>query len=221
MNIGLDVDGVLTDFEWFLDFYGKRMFKKNFKSDITQYRFVDRFFCSSKDEIRFYARYLWRYIRKIPIRENASVIIKALRSQGHKIFIITARVLTSSESNPVSRVMRNILKKWLHKNDVEYDGIYFVESSQSAEEKCALVKSLKLGCFIEDDPYNICVLAQITRVICISANYNLNIPNIQYVLDFGEVFHIISARSNMTILPFEERNKMSCNKRTEYFVKFC
>lgn len=219
MNIGLDVDGVLTDFEWFLDFYAKKLFGTKFISDIEQYKFIDRFYCMPKDEIRFYARYLWCYIHKIHINEGAAVVIKALRRQGNKIFIITARALASSNKNPVSLMMRNILKKWLQKNGVEYDEILFVSSSNSAKEKCALAKCLKLDYFIEDDPYNIRELAQITKVICITANYNLNIPNVQYALDFGKVFHIISTNDKISIVPFEERNKMPRDKRAEYFEK--
>lgn len=219
MNIGLDVDGVLTDFEWFLDFYAQKMFGTKFKSDIEQYKFADRFYCSSKDEVMFYARYLWRYIHKIPICEGAAAVIKALRQQGNKIYIITARALASSNKNPISLMMRNILKKWLKKNGVEYDEILFVGSSNSAKEKCALAKCLKLDYFIEDDPHNIRDLARITNVICITANYNLNIPNVQYALDFGEVFHIISTNDKISIVPFEERNKMPRDKRAEYFEK--
>ena len=219
MNIGLDVDGVLTDFEWFLDFYARKLFGKKFQSDKEQYKFEDRFFCSSKDEVRFYARYLWRYIHKIPICEGAAAVIRALREQGNKIYIITARALASSRKNPISLMMRNILKKWLEKNGVEYDEILFVSSSNSVIEKCALAKCLKLDYFIEDAPYNIRELAKITKVICMTANYNLNIPNIYYALDFGEVFHIISTNDQISVIPFEERNKMPRVKRAEYFEK--
>lgn len=219
MNIGLDVDGVLTDFEWFLDFYARKMFGRKFKVDIKQYKFADRFCCSPEYEVKFYARYLWRYIHKIPIRESAAVIIKALREQGNKIFIITARALASSNSNPISLMMRNILEKWLKRNGVEYDGIYFVDSYNSAVEKCALAKNLRLDYFVEDDPHNILALGHITQVICISANYNLGIPNVHYALDFGEVFHIISAAEKVTMIPFVERNMMSRAKRAEYFTK--
>jgi uncharacterized HAD superfamily protein len=33
MNIAFDVDGVLTDFEYFLDTYGHRYFSKKYKTD--------------------------------------------------------------------------------------------------------------------------------------------------------------------------------------------
>ena len=219
MNIGLDVDGVLTDFEWFLDFYARKLFGKKFRTNKEQYKFEDRFFCSSKDEIKFYARYLWGYIRKIPINEGAAAAIRALRQQGNRIYIITARALASSRKNPISLMIRNILKKWLEKNSVEYDEILFVSSSNSVIEKCALAKCLKLDYFIEDDPYNIRELARITKVICMTANYNLNIPNVYYALDFGEVFHIISTNDQISVVPFEERNKMPHDKRAEYFER--
>lgn len=216
MNIGLDVDGVLTDFEWFLDYYAKKLFKKKFKVEVCKYKFIDRFSCLPKDELRFYAKYLWHYIHKVSIREDAPAVIRKLNRQGNKIYIITARALASSDSNFISLMMRNILKKWLKKNGIGYDGIYFVSSSNSETEKCALAKQLNLDWFIEDDPYNICELAKITRVICITENYNLSIPNVQHALDFGEVFHLIMG-DEMAILSFEERNKMPRDKREEYF----
>lgn len=52
-----------------------------------------------------------------------------------------------------------------------------------------------------------------------TANYNLNIPNVYYALDFGEVFHIISTNDQISVVSFEERNKMPHDKRAEYFER--
>ena len=62
MNIAFDIDGVLTDFEKFLNEFGTRFLKhkKVYNEFLLSASsvFQKRFGCTEKLEIRFYKRYL-------------------------------------------------------------------------------------------------------------------------------------------------------------------
>lgn len=55
MNIGMDIDGVLTDFEWFQKHYGQKYFKRDI-SNVEGYSISEKFHCSYKEEYKFYIR---------------------------------------------------------------------------------------------------------------------------------------------------------------------
>lgn len=138
MKIAFDVDGVFTDYEWFLNTYGEKYLKKHSQSSTLQnleaYAFRERFGCSEKTEYRFFSRYLFSYARKVPVRENVSVVLKKLKKEGHSIHIITARAL-ADRKDVLGFLMRRCLKHWLRKNNIPYDSISFVSVEHSATEK--------------------------------------------------------------------------------------
>ncbi len=220
MNIGIDVDGVLTDFEWFIDIYGSKYLKSiGYSGDIIapeEYVFSKKFGCTDKNEVGFYKKYLLWYINKMPIRENAAQTIKVLKEQKHcRIFIITARVL-ADKNGIIGSVMKAFLKRWLKKNKVPYDEIHFVNTSNSAYEKSALAKRLKLDYFIEDDPRNIAAIKKHCKVICMRAKYNEGISDVFYANDFGDVYHRI-LDDYIQPLSIEERSGLDKNNLTSYF----
>ncbi|MBQ8730739.1 MAG: hypothetical protein IJY81_06120, partial [Lachnospiraceae bacterium] len=102
MNIAFDIDGVLTDFEFFLDTFGKKYFSKRKKyrinDGVSSSSVSKRFGYSNDWDVRFYARYLFWYARKYPIRENAATVINTLKKEGTKIYLITARALADKDN---------------------------------------------------------------------------------------------------------------------------
>lgn len=213
MKIGIDVDGVLTDFEWFLDFYTSKMFPK-VNINKTEYKYAKRYSCSSQTEVLFYVRYLWWYIRKMPIREGAAEVIRRLHEEGHEIYIITARI-GATKKNAFGKLMRQKLKEWLHKNGVIYDGIHYVSTHNSAEEKRKIASALGIDFFIEDDPQNVAALMDICEVVCYTASYNENVP-VERVFDFQEAYQVIVNR-DMPVLSYKEREVLSTEDKQIYF----
>lgn len=220
MNIAFDIDGVLTDFEWFLNIYGRKYFSKyKNKSDIiiASSSVSERFGYSKKWEKKFYTRYLFWYATQYPIRENAAEVIHTLRQQGNKIYLITARALADKE-NVLGMLMRRCLLKWLKKNRVEYDGIYFVSTNNSAEEKCKLCKALKISIMVEDEPVNIIKIRGICKVICMSADYNQAINSHARAIDFGEVYwNIIQGQKSFSPLDYKVREELGNVEKVKYF----
>ena len=224
MNIAFDIDGVLTDFEWFLDTYGKKYFRKKTKREVQTVKpsssVSERFGFSKEWDKKFYTRYLFWYARKYPIRENAAETIRTLRLQGHKVYFITARALADGEG-VLGHTMRVCLEKWLKDNRVEYDGIYYVPLEECAYYKAKWCKKLKIDVFIEDEPTNIKQLEKLCRVICVSADYNQEITECVQAIDFGEIYwNIINdKRKAFKPLEYKERDELNPAEKTEYYER--
>lgn len=224
MNIAFDVDGVLTDFEWFLNTYGDKYFSKKTRNVVTKIKpsssVSERFGYPKEWDKKFYTRYLFWYVRKYSIRENVAEVIRKLRLQGHKIYFITARALAENE-NLLGNLMRDCLKRWLKKNCVEYDGIYFVSHQDASNEKANLCKKLNIDIFVEDEPTNIERLSKICKVICVSADYNQQVGNCLQAIDFGEVYRYITRCEKDVFQPldYKEREMLGQTEKIEYFTK--
>ena len=220
MNIGIDVDGVLTDFEWFIDYFGSKYLKRKKLPynivDSDTYSFKEKFNCSDNVEYNFFKKHLIWYSNRIPIRENAAQTINTLKSEGHAIHIITARILTD-RNNILGSLMRFFLKKWLINNNVKYDSIYFVNLKNSAIEKAKLCQKLNLDFYIEDEPTNIEEVKKHCQVICISAKYNNHLSDVYIANDFADVYNIIA---NGQALQLADKNKqllMDISEKEQYF----
>lgn len=218
MNIAFDVDGVFTDFEWFMDVYGKHFFKKGVAGSKKSTSVAERFGYEREYDKRFYLFYLVWYARKFPIRENAAETIRNLKKQGHKIYIITARALTEKD-NVFGRYMRSTLKKWLHKNGVQYDGIYFCSTKDSAKDKVEWCRKLQIDAFVEDDPKNIEELKKECKIICVSADYNQNLEEVEYAVDFHEIYDGLCRKQDaFRKVPLEKRKHYTKEEQVEYCV---
>lgn len=223
MNIAFDIDGVLTDFEYFLDTYGHRYFSKKFKVNAKvknpySTSVAKRFGYGDKEEVAFYKRYLLWYSLKMPIRENAAVTISQLREEGNKVYLVTARAL-ANRSDIFGSIMRCCLKLWLWKHKVHVDGIYYVSVSDSAIEKKEWMKKLHIDYMVEDEPKNGAAISEICNVIYFATSYNDRVENGKRAMDFGEVYRIIHADRFQKVkqLPFEERDRLAEHEKKIYF----
>ena len=222
MNIAFDIDGVLTDFEYFLDYFGSKYFSKIEKKKVSKVTasssISERFGYSKEWERKFYTKYLFWYARKYPIRENAAETIRCLRNEGHKVYLITARVFANHKS-VLGVLMRYCLRRWLKKNRVVYDGIYYVSLDGCAREKAKLSKELKIDYFVEDELENIQEIGKICKVLYMSADYNKEVKMGTSVIDFCEIYSLISNKNNFSFLDYKERESQEKEERINYFEK--
>lgn len=220
MKIAFDIDGVFTDYEWFLNAYGERYLKRHKKDYLLQnpekYTFRERFGCSEKIELKFFSRYLFWYAKKMPVRENVSIVIKRLKEEGHSIHIITARAL-ADRKDILGRLMRFHLRKWLSENKILYDSISYVSMEHSAAEKVKLCREQKIDIFVEDDPENIVALRDQCRVICIEASYNQSMEGVEHAIDFGEVYQLINDQG-IRQLRYHDLRKLKEEERKQYLI---
>ena len=172
MKIGIDIDGVLTDVEKYaIDYISKWCVENNIEYNIREinYQFNKTFNISEKQEDDFWYKNIESYGINISIRPFASEVIKRLKEEGHEIYIITARFLSNREDE-IGERMRNIVRNWLNKNEIDYDKLIF--SRRSKERKVQEIIDNRIDLMIEDSPNNIKQISQIIPVICYHAQYN-------------------------------------------------
>ena len=168
MRIGIDIDGVLTDFEkWQLDFGSKFFIKYNKNIVVPDGYDSDVIFDVTKEmDSEFWEKYLYDYAKNEPARKFAGEVIDILKEKGYEIYIITARYLTDRDDD-LGKNMRLIVEEWLKQNKINYDKIIF-----SPEDKFDICKDNNIDIMIEDKVDNINKISKIIPVICFNASYN-------------------------------------------------
>ncbi len=203
MNIGIDVDGVLTDYEWYMDYFTAQM-ERGIEIRTGESNMLKRYCWTEEQEKKFHRKHFMWYVRKMPIRENVAATIRALREEGHRIYIITARAYADRKTW-FGGLMRTCLKRWLAINSVEYDKLVFVDWKNSAEEKAEWAKKLSVDVFLEDTVENIDKLKEICKVICLRAGYNEGLYDgeeqkekqaVTYANDFYDVYSLLGAKAH-------------------------
>lgn len=81
--------------------------------------------------------------------------------------------------------MRSTITKWLNKNDIICDKIFFTKS-----DKLEYIIDNNIDVMIEDSPKNIKMLSNLTNVICMDAPYNSDIEgnNIYRCCNWNEIY---------------------------------
>lgn len=167
MKIGIDIDGVLTNFYEELITNGiKFCYKNNINYCIKpdEYQESKVLGISEEDIEHFWNYYLGEYVQHCKIRDGASEIISKLK-KSNEIYIITSRN-EDGLSEDLYGTMQEMTKVWLKKNGVEYDKIIFTQ------EKLKTCIENDIALMIEDCAENIQKLSDRIRVLCFDAPYN-------------------------------------------------
>ena len=171
MNIGIDIDGVLiNDDDYILDFTSKYCYEHNLKgfdnANLYEYRKLNW----DKNTINDYRKeYFLNYVKNEPARKFASEVIKKLRDDGNKIFIISARYKTAENGKINNEDIKQCTLEWLRKNHIEYYKIIFTKPPKVNE-----VLENKIDILIEDSPTTI---NELVKVLYYDTRYNRDIEN--------------------------------------------
>lgn len=181
MNIGIDIDGVITNLD-FLSVLGKKEPILDREKKATVNTPVAR-------KILFHCIKL--YSKHGVIRTNASKYINALKNNGHKIFIITKRRFTDENSAEGEKI-RTLVKLFLLDRDIPYDEIIFCNG-----DKLPTIKEKNIDIMIEDSPKNSKSIAESVRVIIFHTPYNTNVehPQITRLFSWEEIYNYIEGLS--------------------------
>lgn len=142
MNIGIDIDGVITHEKkgkqniWLRSL--NNYFEENIKRKKNVYDFSEAYDLPLEDLREFLNNKIHEIYSNVGIAPNAKKIIDELRNDGHIIYLITAR----------HEKFRPLTIKWLEQHNVTYDFLY--HEKQKAE--LAVEKNIKV--FIEDNQAN-------------------------------------------------------------------
>lgn len=185
VKIGIDIDGVITDEDAFLLDYGiKFCFEKNLNCFVNLNNYESKKFVWDYNTLKgFRESYYDIYVNDEKPRRFASEIIRKLKDDGHSIYIITSRHLSTSNSVD-GKEMRDKVKYWLDKNDIVYDDIYF------SNDKIVQIKDLNLDIMIEDSPVTIPSFSEFVHIFCFDCRYNrdLDCYNMTRVFSWYDIY---------------------------------
>ena len=192
MNIGIDIDGVLTDIEKFMIDYGTKFcLEENLDLNIKQidYSELVTFNWTQEQADRFWERYFSGYVINEPHRKFAPEVINKLREQGNKICIITARDEYGLSKEYYGK-MQQLTKEWLINQNISYDKLIFARD----EEKISQCLENNIDIMIEDSPRNINDISRKVKVIKYECKYNENVegPNIITAYSWWHIYDLIS-----------------------------
>ncbi len=185
MNIGIDIDGVLTnDDDYVMDTTSKFIFENKLQGIENPYEYEYRKFSWTKEILDNYRKeYFWNYIEHEPARKYANEVIRKLKEKGNHIYIITSRHY-ATENTEKGKKTREIVKKWLKENDIVYDGLYF------SPDKTKEIDHLKIDIMIEDSPETIPTFVNHTHVFCYDCRYNrdMKLDNMTRVFSWYDIY---------------------------------
>ena len=185
MNIGIDIDGVLTNYEREQLDYGTKICIDEgwpIEIDVSKYHEREVFNWNQEQANKFWNKYIVKYFIGTPVRTFAPEVIEKLIQEGHKIILITARDDYGMPQEYYGQEQQ-ITKDWLQKNNIKYDKLIFeTEKLQPCIEN-------NIDVMIEDSPENIQSLSSKIKVIKFDCQYNKNINN-ENVITAYSWYHI-------------------------------
>ena len=199
MNVGIDMDGVLTDIHSFNARHAPRFFKRKFDRDVVDenpYDIRDIFKCSDEEHLKYWKKYLFLYVIFEPARNGAKPLTRRLRDDGHEVFIITKRVFSWQDSF-LGKLMRFLIRNWVWRNGIYCKKIIFCDNDIHDSKKTACLEN-NIDVMIDDEPVNISVIAPVAKVICFNTSYNRDCSgeNISRAYDMDEVYNMIKDLGN-------------------------
>lgn len=191
MNIGIDIDGVLTDLERVTIDYGVKMcIEENWPINLNVNKYwAKEVFNWTEEQVRkFWNRNLVKYVSESSSREFAKDIIEKLQQEGHEIYIITARNGSDLPEEYYGK-MQELTKTWLEKQNIKYKKIIFA----SNKEKLSQCIENNIDIMIEDCPDNILEISNKIKVIKYDCQYNkeINGENIITAYSWYHIYKII------------------------------
>lgn len=190
MIIGVDIDDTLTDIR---DELAEEALKyaKSLNKEIDEKKvvwdknnngssFKERYNLDYDELLYFFRNIQENITKKAKPREDVVDVIKKLRKDGHKIYIITARD-SEFHNDPYE-----LSKTWLDKNNIEYDKLIV-----NARDKVKICKEQNVNIFIDDKLSN-CIEISNENIITIRiTNYTEQHKNIVNKKNWKEIYEYI------------------------------
>ena len=191
MNIGIDIDNVISNFDEVL----KQEFLKHDKElrntgiINTEAHMTKGMFDWTDDELwPFYLENIERIAQKLDVIEGAKEYIEKLKEDGHTIVIITGRD-NGEYTNPY-----DMTKKWLKEKRIEYDKLILTDAYKNNKhaktEKCF---ENNIDIMIDDSVRNCrdCIENNITTLL-MDTPYNRAEKDITRVHNWKEIYEFIT-----------------------------
>ncbi len=191
MNIGIDIDGVLTDLEKAIIDFGTKMSveeKWPIKIDVSKYWEVEALEWTQEQADKFWNKYLVEYVVESKPRMFSKEIIEILKKEENNIYIITARNEYGMPPEYYGK-MQELTREWLKNQDIKYDKLIFARDSEKLHQ--CIENNVEI--MIEDSPNNIEDISKKIKVIKFDCQYNkqVNGENIITAYSWYHIYDII------------------------------
>lgn len=191
MNIGIDIDGVITNID-FLGILGK---KKPILDKESSNLKVNNFLIRKilYKGIAFYSKHS-------KLRSDAAKYINLLKDDGNRITIITKRRFAGEETKE-GKDIRSLVEVFLIEQGIPYDKIVFSKGNKL--DDCLREK---VTVMLEDSPKNSENISKRIPVILMDTPYNRNVSgdNIYRVTHWEEAYALLSALGKRKVKSYEK-----------------
>ena len=215
MNIGIDIDNVLSNFnDVLLEDYIKHDKELRNNGIINKDVYIRKMFDWSEDEEKsYYEKNIERIAEKFVPIKDCSKYIKELRQDGHYIIIISGRD-NGEYSNPY-----NMTIEWLKKYDIEYDKL-ILTNAYKHQEKADYCKQNNIDIMI-DDSIHVCEKCAENNIDCIlfETPYNKKENRFNKVSNWKELYKFISNYKINVILDTDTYNECDDQFALSYLIK--
>lgn len=191
MKIGIDIDGVIFDFERqmnvYAELYDLLVLEKNGVINKNKFSYLDKYDWSLEEKRKFTDEYLIKGTLNCSFVPGVKESLELLTKEN-EVFIITARGLINKET-------KKYVSKRLMELDIKFDNINFEVKDKL--EKC---KSLNIELMIEDNP-EICEILSKNGIKCLYLR-DKNSPKLEeneYLIEvnnWGEILRYIINNKN-------------------------
>jgi len=191
MNIGIDIDGVLTNIQGFNLKHAPKYFKRMYNREVVDespYDIRDVFQCTEDEYTTYWKKHLLKYATLEPARKGAKKTVRKLRKDGHKIFIISKRVFTCRDDF-LGKFMRFLVRNWLWRNGIRYNKLIFCDND-IPDSKGTTCRENNIDIMVDDEIVNIEAIIPIAKVVCFDTSYNRGFDNENVVraMNWDEVY---------------------------------
>lgn len=218
MNIGIDIDNVISNFDEALleeylkhdkDLRGTGIVNKNL------YMTEGMFDWTEKEEREFYLANIERIVKTLDVKDGAKEYIDKLKQDGHNIFIITGRD-NGEYTNPVE-----MTQKWLNENKIYYDKLIFTNAYKNDKhgktEKCF---ENNIDIMIDDSAHicKDCMENNITTLL-MDRVFTRKEKEMKRVKNWKEIYEFISNYKMNVILDTDTYNECDDQFALSYLIK--
>lgn len=191
MKIGIDIDGVILDYERVLKTYGDLYdfieLKKDGIVNRNEHYLRDRYNWTEEERMNFANKYFLKLSEQANFMPGAKDVINMLQKDGHELIVISAR------GGMVTEMQDDAMKKFERENII-FSKYYFKQN-----DKLEVAQREKIDYMI-DDSYNVCKKLSENKIktIYFRDTEMKKLEPSQYVREvnnWGEIYRIIKKES--------------------------
>ena len=147
MKIGIDIDGVILDYERVLKTYGDLYdfieLKKDGIINRNEHYLRNRYDWTDEERMNFINKYFLKLSEKTPLIPGAKDVIDMLQKEGNELIIISAR-------GGMIEKMKDVAIEKFKEEDISFNKYYWKQ-----DDKLEVAQNEKIDVMI-DDSYDVC-----------------------------------------------------------------